>query len=37
MTEPNLPTAPDDWTFGTPDISGSPATIVKGDADAAAS
>ena len=35
VTEPNLPTAPDDWTFGTPDISGSPATIVKGDADAA--
>src|SRR5262249_47387621 len=30
VTEPNLPSAPTGWTFGTPSISGSPATIVKG-------
>ena len=30
-----LPTAPAGWTFGTPAISGSPATIVKGDQAAA--
>jgi hypothetical protein len=35
VTEPTLPTAPTGWTFGTPSISGSPATITKGDAAAA--
>ena len=30
VSEPTLPTAPSGWTFGTPSISGSPATIVKG-------
>jgi hypothetical protein len=35
VTEPNLPTAPTGWTFGTPSVSGSPATIVKGDQAAA--
>ena len=31
VNEPLLPAAPTGWTFGTPVISGSPATIVKGD------
>ncbi|MBP1598697.1 MAG: hypothetical protein H6Q05_4074, partial [Acidobacteria bacterium] len=31
VSEPILPTAPSGWTFGTPSISGSPATIIKGD------
>jgi hypothetical protein len=35
ITEPSTPTAPTGWTFGTPSVSGSPATIVKGDAAAA--
>ena len=35
VTEPVLPTAPTGWTFGTPVITGSPATIVKGDPAAA--
>ncbi len=35
VSEPALPTAPAGWTFGTPSISGSPATIVKGDQAAA--
>ena len=33
--EPVLPTAPTGWTFSTPVITGSPATIVKGDQAAA--
>ena len=33
--ELTLPTAPTGWTFGTPVVSGSPATIVKGDPAAA--
>src|SRR5204863_373551 len=37
VTEPALPTAPTGWTFGTPSISGSPATITKGNAAAAVS
>ncbi len=32
VTEPTLPAAPAGWTFGTPVVTGSPATIVKGDA-----
>jgi uncharacterized repeat protein (TIGR01451 family) len=35
VSEPTLPTAPTGWTFGTPSISGSPATVTKGTADAA--
>ena len=35
VTEPVLPTAPTGWTFGTPSVTGSPATIVKGDQAAA--
>ncbi len=35
VSEPSTPTAPTGWTFGTPSVSGSPATIVKGDAAAA--
>ena len=35
VSEPTLPTAPSGWTFGTPSVSGSPATIVKGDQTAA--
>ncbi len=35
VSEPVLPTAPTGWTFGTPVIATSPATIVKGDAAAA--
>ncbi len=35
VSEPTLPTAPTGWTFGIPSISGSPATIVKGDQAAA--
>lgn len=30
VSEPSLPSAPSGWTFGTPSVSGSPATIVKG-------
>jgi hypothetical protein len=32
VTEPTLPTAPANWTFGTPVIATSPAAITKGDA-----
>jgi uncharacterized repeat protein (TIGR01451 family) len=32
VSEPSLPSAPSGWTFGSPSISGSPATIVKGTA-----
>jgi hypothetical protein len=35
VTEPVLPTAPAGWNFGTPVITGSPATIVAGDEAAA--
>ena len=35
VSEPAVPTAPPGWTFGTPVITGSPATIVKGDPAAA--
>lgn len=35
VSEPTLPTAPTGWTFGTPSISGSPATVTKGTADTA--
>jgi hypothetical protein len=35
VSEPTLPSAPTGWTFGTPSVSGSPATIVKGDQAAA--
>ena len=35
VSEPVVPTAPLGWTFGTPVITGSPATIVKGDQAAA--
>jgi hypothetical protein len=37
VSEPILPTAPTGWTFGTPSVSGSPATITKGDQAAAVS
>ena len=30
VSEPSLPAAPSGWTFGTPSVSGSPATIAKG-------
>ena len=30
VSEPSLPSPPSGWTFGTPAVSGSPATIVKG-------
>ncbi len=35
VSEPTLPSAPTGWTFGIPSVSGSPATIVKGDQAAA--
>ncbi len=35
VSEPAVPTAPTGWTFSTPVITGSPATIVKGDPAAA--
>lgn len=31
VSEPTLPGAPSGWSFGTPSISGSPATVTKGD------
>ena len=37
VSEPALPAAPNGWTFGTPSVSGSPATINKGDQAAAVS
>src|SRR6185503_7732511 len=35
VSEPTLPSAPFGWTFGTPSVSGSPATITAGDQTAA--
>ena len=35
VSEPLLPAAPTGWTFGTPSVVGSPASIVKGDEAAA--
>ena len=37
VSEPTLPTAPSGWTFGTPVVTTSPATIVKGNQAAAVS
>ena len=37
VSEPVLPSAPSGWTFGTPVVTGSPATITKGNEAAAVS